>query len=88
MPLWPTAVGERWWPTIVAWLGAEAQELLADYDAARPSRLRTFDDVETFWDEEIRPILPDFASLKGSWTEADAPAEGSRWREGWIPQRY
>ena len=73
---------------IVSWLGAKQRELLVDYDPERPSRLRTFDDVETFWDEEIRPILPDFASLQGSWTEADAPAEGSRWREGWIPKRY
>jgi creatinine amidohydrolase len=80
--------GERMVADITAWLGAKQRELLADYDPDRPSRLRTFDDVETFWDEEIRPILPSFASLKGSWTEADAPAEGSRWRAGWIPKRY
>jgi creatinine amidohydrolase len=81
-------VGERMVDDIVAWLGAKQRELLAAYDPGRPSRLRTFDDVETFWEEEIRPVLPDFASLKGSWTEADAPAEGSRWRAGWIPKRY
>jgi creatinine amidohydrolase len=80
-------VGERMAADITAWLGAKQRELLAAYDPGQPSRLRTFDDVETFWDEEIRPLLPGFASLKGSWTEADAPPEGSRWREGWIPKR-
>ena len=82
-------VGERMADDIAAWLGAKQRELLADYDPGRPSRLRTFDDVETFWDEEIRPLLPTFSSLKGkSWTEADAPPEGSQWRDGWLPKRY
>lgn len=81
-------VGERMVGDIVGWLGAKQRELLAEYDADRPSRLRTFDDVETFWDEEIRPILPEFRSLKGKWTEANAPPENSRWRPGWIPKRY
>ena len=81
-------VGERMVGDIVAWLGAKQRELLAEYDADRPSRLRTFDDVETFWEEQIRPILPEFRSLKGKWTEANAPPEGSRWRPGWMPKRY
>jgi creatinine amidohydrolase len=80
-------VGERMAGDIATWLGAKQKELLADYDPGRPSRLRTFDDVETFWDEEIRPLLPSFCSLKGSWTEADGPPEGSRWQPGWTPNR-
>jgi creatinine amidohydrolase len=79
-------VGERMVEDVVAWLGAKQRELLAAWDPGRPSRLRTFDDVETFWEEEIRPLLPGFKSLRGSWTEADGPPEGSRWREGWLPR--
>lgn len=79
-------VGERMVEDVVAWLGARQRELLAAWDPGRPSRLRTFDDVETFWEEEIRPVLPGFKSLRGSWTEADGPPEGSRWREGWLPR--
>jgi creatinine amidohydrolase len=79
-------VGERMVEDVVAWLGAKQRELLAAWDPGRPSRLRTFDDVEAFWEEEIRPVLPGFKSLRGSWTEADGPPEGSRWREGWLPR--
>lgn len=81
------AAGEQMAADIVAWLGAKQRELLAAYDPARPARLRTFDDVEDFWDQEVRPVLPDFKSLKGSWKETEAPPEGSRWREGWLPKR-
>jgi creatinine amidohydrolase len=80
-------VGERMVSDITAWLGTRQKELLAAYDPDRPSRLRTFDDVETFWEEEIRPLMPEFRSLKGKWTEANAPAEGSRWRPGWMPKK-
>jgi creatinine amidohydrolase len=67
----------------VAFVGEKQRELLAAYDPGRPSRLRTFHDVETFWAEEIRPLLPAFKSLRGSWYEKEAPDEGSRWRESW-----
>jgi creatinine amidohydrolase len=81
-------VGERMVEDIVAWLGAKQRELLAAYDPGQPSRLRTFDDVEAFWEEEIRPILPDFISLKRRFKEEEIPPEGSRWRQGWLPTRY
>ncbi len=79
-------VGERMVEDVVAWLEARQRELLAAWDPGRPSRLRTFDDVETFWEEEIRPILPEFKSLRGSWTEIDGPPESSRWHAGWLPR--
>lgn len=67
----------------VAWLGEKARELRAAYDPGRPSRLRTFGDVERFWEEVVRPELPRFESLQGTWYEKEAPSEGSRWRENW-----
>jgi creatinine amidohydrolase len=67
----------------VAWLGAKMRELLAAYDPQRPSRLRTFDDVEDFWEQTVRPELAAFKSMQPTWYEKDAPAPGSRWRENW-----
>ena len=75
--------GEAMVEGIVANLGAEAKTLLAAYDPARPSRLRTFDDVERFWHEEIAPRLASFKSMRTSWYEKPAPDAGSRWRENW-----
>ena len=42
--------GEQMVRDIVSWLGRKKQELLDDYDPDRPSLLRTFDDVEAFWE--------------------------------------
>jgi creatinine amidohydrolase len=81
-------VGERMVADIVAWLGEKQRELRAGWDPGRPSRLRTFDDVERFWEEEIRPLLPELKSRKGGWTEADGPPEGSQWRAGWLPKPW
>jgi creatinine amidohydrolase len=67
----------------VAWLGAKMRELLAAYDPPRPSRLRTFDDVEDFWEQTVRPALADFKSMQTTWYEKDAPDADSRWRENW-----
>jgi hypothetical protein len=75
--------GERMVEGIVANLGTEAKKLLAAYDPARPSRLRTFAAVERFWDEEIAPRLASFKSMRTSWYAKPAPDEGSRWRENW-----
>lgn len=77
--------GEKMVDDIVAFLGRKVQELLENYDPDRPSLLRTFDDVEAFWDQQVRPILPNFSSLKGSWTEEDGPPPSSRWNENWLP---
>ena len=78
--------GEQMVRDIVAFLGRKKQELLESYDPERTSLLRTFDDVESFWESKVRPILPDFRSLKGSWTERDGPSESSRWHENWLPE--
>ncbi|HEX4964118.1 MAG TPA: creatininase family protein [Thermoanaerobaculia bacterium] len=67
----------------VAWLGAKMRELLAAYDPQLPSHLRTFADVETFWEQTVRPALADFKSMQPSWYEKDAPDTGSRWRDNW-----
>lgn len=80
--------GETMAADIVGRMGEKVTELLAAWDPERPSRLHTFDDVERFWEQEIRPILPSFRCLKGSWTEADAPPETSPWRAGWIPEGW
>lgn len=75
--------GERMATDIVAGLGRKQRELLAAWDPERPSRLRTFGDVERFWDKEVRPRLSDFKSLRSSWYEKKEPDAESRWRENW-----
>jgi len=75
--------GERMVADIVAWLGEKQRELLAGWDVERPSRLRTFGDVERFWDEQVRPCLPDFKSLRATWYEKKSPDAASRWMENW-----
>lgn len=77
------AVGRRMVADQVAWLGGKMRELLAAYDPRRPSRLRTFDDVEAFWEETVRPRLPGFKCMPASWYDKPAPDPGSRWRENW-----
>jgi creatinine amidohydrolase len=78
--------GEAMVETIVEGLGEWGRWLLKSYDPEAPSRLRTFDDVEAFWRSKVEPRLPDFKSVRGSWTEEDGPPEGSPWREGWLPE--
>ena len=77
------AAGRKMIAGQVAWLGAKMRELLAAYDPQRPSRLRTFDDVEDFWEQTVRPALADFKSMQPTWYEKAAPDVGSRWRENW-----
>jgi creatinine amidohydrolase/Fe(II)-dependent formamide hydrolase-like protein len=77
------AAGRKMIAGQVAWLGAKMRELLAAYDPKCPSRLRTFDDVEAFWEETVRPALADFKSMQPTWYEKEAPDAGSRWRENW-----
>ncbi|HEV7783697.1 MAG TPA: creatininase family protein [Thermoanaerobaculia bacterium] len=78
------AAGRRMIAGQVAWLGAKMRELLAAYDPQRPSRLRTFDDVEDFWEQTVRPALADFKSMQPTWYEKEAPEPNSRWRENWL----
>jgi hypothetical protein len=82
-------VGERKVADEVRWLGEKARELLAAYDAAKPEhRPLTFEEVERIWEEEVRPRLPEFETMKQRWGEQQEPPEGSRWRlNGAIPER-
>ena len=77
--------GERMVADMVAGLGAIQRRLLAEWDPERPSRLRTFGEVERFWDEVVRPVLPGFKSLRSTWYAKEAPERGSRWFENWEP---
>ena len=74
-------IGRRMVADEVAWLGGKMRELLAAYDPQRPSRLRTFDDVERFWAGEVRSAISGFASMQ-YFHQGEPPAE-SRWRENW-----
>ena len=76
--------GEKMASDVVAWLGRKQQELLDAFDPGRPSRLRTFADVENFWAEEIQPRLPDFKCMQSSWSDKAEPDSGSRWRKNWA----
>ena len=75
--------GERMARDIVAGLGAKQRQLLDAYDPSRPSRLRTFGDVETFWAEVVKPRLADLASMQSTWYDKEAPDPDSRWYENW-----
>ena len=81
--------GDRMLADEVRWLGAKAQELVDAYERDRPTaHLRAFDDVEAFWDREIRPRMKDFRSMQSSMDDQPGPAAGSRWRANWaVPAR-
>jgi hypothetical protein len=72
-------IGARMVEDEVRWLGAKKDELVAVYDEQVKSRLQTFDDVECFWRDEIRPIVKNFESLKNFHTDKEAPTSDSRW---------
>ncbi len=59
----------------LAWIDA----VLAAYDGQIESRLCTFDDVERFWDSEVKPTVKDFESLKNSHADKEPPGPKSRW---------
>lgn len=80
--------GEAMAASIVDGLGGVLARLLADWDQERPSRLATFDDVEAFWEDEMRPRLPALASMRPSWYDKPAPDPGSRWRANWRVSRW
>jgi creatinine amidohydrolase len=78
--------GDRMVADEVAFLIAKARALLESYDPLRPrpeQRLRTFEDVERFWDEAVRPVLPSFKSMAG-YAKPDPEIvpvpEGSVWK--------
>jgi hypothetical protein len=82
-------VGERMVQDEVVWLGNKAKELLGAYDTEKPTvKLRTFEDVEHFWDKVVRPKIKDFKTMKKSWSKDQELPESSVWNANWrIPDR-
>jgi creatinine amidohydrolase len=81
--------GERMVQDEVRWLGAKAAELLADYERDQPPHRRlTFEQVEALWEQAIRPVVKDFASMKQLGPGQDPVPESSVWYANWrIPER-
>jgi hypothetical protein len=71
----------------VRYLGAKAEELLAEYDRAKPDRGPfTFEDVERVWEAEVKPRIEDFECMKKVFGKTPPPPGNSRWRPHWdIP---
>ena len=80
--------GEQMVADEVAWLGGKARELLEAYGSAEPTqRLRTYEQVESLWDDVIVPAFSDFKTMQPRWADENVP-EGSVWRANWpIPDR-
>jgi creatinine amidohydrolase len=61
--------GDRMVADEIRFLVAKAADLLSDFDRREPiaadRRLRSFEDVERFWDTVVRPVLPTFHSMEG-----------------------
>jgi creatinine amidohydrolase len=73
-------VGERMVADEARWLGAKAEELLADYDAADPEHsLRTFEQVETLWETVIKPELVDTITTRREHPGMPPVPEDSVW---------
>lgn len=77
--------GERMVEDEVAYLGARARELLADYDRLTPEhRFTSFDTVERFWASTIAPRVKDFACMAPDFAaQGRTVPEGSVWHESW-----
>ena len=81
--------GERMVQDEVRWLGAKATELLAAYAQDKPQhRLLTFEQVEVLWEQVIRPVVKDFASMQQLAPGQDPVPASSVWHANWrIPER-
>lgn len=84
-------IGERMVEDEVRWLGEKAKSLLNSYgDEVRESRFLTFEDVESFWDLEVEPVLGDFLTMQPSWDSQGHKrvAESSVWfPNSGVPKR-
>lgn len=81
-------IGERMAADEVRWLGAKAKELLVAYVPQPDHTPMTFARVEAIWEQEVRPQLPDFASIAEE-SPHGVPPEHSRWYPNWrIPKGY
>ena len=82
-------VGNRMAADEVRWLSERARRLLDEYDDSLdvPGFPR-FEDVELFWDTEIRPRLADFKSMSLDFGNGGAVDPKSRWYANWhVPDR-
>ncbi len=82
-------VGERMVDDEVAWLGRKSKELLKAYDTEKPDkRMRTFEEVERFWDDVIRPRFGEFKTMQENWKNDSEIPESSVWHANWrVPDR-
>jgi hypothetical protein len=82
-------VGERMVADEVRWLGQKARELLDAYDREQPQHtLRTFEQVEQFWETVVRPKLKEFRSMQDLIGDRQPPPEDSVWYPNWrVPER-
>lgn len=82
-------IGARMVRDEVRWLSNKAQELLNAYDeTSQAPGLATFESVEAFWDQQIRPILPQFKSMSLDFGLGVNVDPQSTWYANWkIPSR-
>ena len=82
-------IGERMVADEVRYLGGKAEELLAAYTAECTAwPVRTFDDVERFWEEEVAPVFGEFHSMQQTWEGQKPVPKDSVWYENnAVPDR-
>ena len=82
-------VGERMVDDEVAWLGRKSKDLLDAYTTVKPDRrMRTFEEVERFWDDVVRPRFREFKTMQENWQNDPEIPESSVWHANWrVPGR-
>ena len=82
-------VGERMVHDEVAWLGRKSKDLLKDYQEEETvNRMRTFEEVERFWVDIIRPRFGEFKTMQENWQDGPKLPESSIWHpNSHIPDR-
>ena len=82
-------VGEKMVADQIAWLGRKGAELLDLCAETSPgARLRTYEQVESLWDEVVMPALGSFRTMQDSLSGGAVPAQ-SVWHANWrIPRRF
>ncbi len=71
-------IGERMVNDEVTWLGDKMKELLEDYAQLNISDRQpvTFREVEQIWNEQVKPVLKTFETMKN---RGEPPPEDSQW---------
>ena len=77
-------IGSRMVRDEVEWLSNKAKELLDQYDpSADVPGLATFDAVESFWDQEVKPRIRDFRSMAMDFGTGGKVDKSSVWHANW-----